>query len=189
MEAPAVITRARRPFLLPVWLTFAAFFALFVVAIIGLFVYRSATTTVVVLARHAEKEIGTIQDPPLSEEGEQRAQRLAQMFGRGAGVGHIDAVYVSDARLTQQTAAPLVERIGKPAVPIPAADIKGTVARVMREHKGGTVLIIGHNNTVPALVREFSDIEVAPIADDEYDTLYVVSIPSFGHANVLRMQY
>jgi broad specificity phosphatase PhoE len=190
MEAPAIITRAsRRPFLLPVWLTFAAFFALFIVAIAGLIVYRSATTTVVVLARHAEKEAGSIQDPPLSAEGERRAQRLAQMFGRGGGVGHLDAIYVSDARRTQQTAAPLVERLGKPAVSIPAADIKGTAARVMREHKGGTVLIVGHSNTVPALVREFSDVEVPPIADDEYDTLYIVSIPTFGHANVLRMEY
>ena len=188
MEAPA-ITRHRRPFLLPVWLSFAALVALFVVLVVAFFVYRSATTTVVVLARHAEKELGAIQDPPLSAEGEQRAQRLAQMFGRGQGLGHIDAIYVSDARRTQQTAAPLAERLGKQPVVIPAADIKGTISRVMHEHAGGTVLIIGHSNTVPELIHALSDIQVPPIADDEYDTLYVVSIPTFGHASVLQMEY
>jgi broad specificity phosphatase PhoE len=190
MEAPAVLNRHRRPFLLPVWLSFAAVFGLIVAAIVAFFIYRSATTTtVVVLARHAEKDLSSIQDPPLSPEGEQRAERLAQMFGRGKGVGRIDAIYVSDARRTQQTAAPLAERLGKQAVVVPVADTKGLVSRVMHEHEGGTVLIVGHSNTVPELIHELGDIDVPAIADDEYDTLYVLSIPSFGHASVLRMEY
>jgi phosphohistidine phosphatase SixA len=190
MEAPAIIGRHRRPFLLPVWLTFAAVFGLFVAAVAGFFVYRSAsTTTVVVLARHAEKDLSSIQDPPLSAEGERRAERLAQMFGRGKGVGRIDAIYVSDARRTQQTAAPLAERLGKQAIVVPAADIKGLASRVMHEHEGGSALVIGHSNTVPELIHELGDIDVPPIADDEYDTLYVLSIPSFGQASLLRMEY
>ena len=190
MEAPAIINRHRRPFLLPVWLTFAAAFALFVAAVVTFFIYRSATTTtVVVLARHAEKVVSSIQDPPLSEEGEQRAERLAQMFGRGKGVGKIDAIYVSDARRTQQTAAPLAQRLGTQPIVVPAADTKGLVSRVMREHDGDTVLIVGHSNTVPQLIHELSDIDVPAIGDDEYDTLYVLSIPSFGHASLLRMEY
>ena len=82
MEAPAIINRHRRPFLLPVWLSFAGVLALIVAAVVAFFVYRSATTTtVVVLARHAEKVLSSIQDPPMSPQGEQRAQRLAQMIG------------------------------------------------------------------------------------------------------------
>ena len=184
------MTRHRRPFLLPVWLSFAAVFALVVAAMVSFFIYRSATTTtVVVLARHAEKDLSSIQDPPLSAEGEQRAQRLAQMFGRGKGAGRIDAIYVSDARRTQQTAAPLAERLGKQVVIVPAADTKGLAARVMHEHAGESVLIIGHSNTVPELIHELGDIDVPPIGDDEYDTLYVLSIPSFGNASLLRMEY
>ena len=190
MEAPAIIGRHRRPFLLPVWLSFAAVFGLFVAALVAFFIYRSAsTTTAVVLAMHAEKDLSSIQDPPLSAEGEQRAERLAQMFGRSKGVGRIDAIYVSDARRTQQTAAPLAERLGKQAIVVPAADTKGLVSRVMHEHEGGSVLIIGHSNTVPELIHELGDIDVPPIGDDEYDTLYVLSIPSFGQASLLRMEY
>ena len=190
MEAPAVINRHRRPFLLPVWLSFAALFALFLAALVTFFIYRSATTTtVVVLARHAENAVSSIQDPPLSEEGEQRAQRLAQMFGRGKGEGKIDAIYVSGARRAQQTAAPLAERLGKQVIVVPAADTKGLVSRVMHEHDGDTVLIVGQSNTVPELIHELADIDVPPIGDDEFDTLYVLSIPSFGHASLLRMEY
>jgi broad specificity phosphatase PhoE len=190
MEAPAIISRHRRPFLLPVWLSFAAVFGLFVAALVAFLIYRSAsTTTVVVLGRHAEKELSSIQDPPLSAEGEQRAERLAQMFGRSKGVGRIDAIYVSDARSTQQTAAPLAERLGKQTIVVPAADTKGLVSRVMHEHEGGSVLIVGRSTTVPELIHELGDIDVPPVGDDENDTLYVLSIPSFGQASVLRMEY
>jgi broad specificity phosphatase PhoE len=185
MEPPA-ITRHRRPFLAPVWLSFVAF----LVAIgLAFAVYRSATTTVVVLARPAEKELGAIDNPPLSPEGEQRAQRLAQMFGEAKGTGRLDAIYVSDARRAQQTAAPLAERIGKHPIVIPSNDVKSTASRVMSEHEGGTVLVIGNSNTVPQLVRELSGLDVAPLADDEYDTLYIVSVPTFGRSNVLRLKY
>jgi broad specificity phosphatase PhoE len=190
MEAPALLHRHRRPFLLPVWLSFAAVLGLFLAAVVAFFIYRSATTTtVVVLARHAEKDLSSIQDPPLSPEGEQRAERLAQMFGRGKGAGRIDAIYVSDARRTQQTAAPLAERLGKQPIVVPAADTEGLVSRVMHEHEGGTVLIVGHSNTVPELIHDLGDIDIPPIGDDEYDTLYVLSVPSLGHASLLRMSY
>ena len=78
MQAPA-ITRRRRPFLAPLWLTLLA--GLVIVAL-GFSFYRDAGTTVVLLVRPAEKDPGTIADPPISPEGEERAQHLARMFGR-----------------------------------------------------------------------------------------------------------
>ena len=72
MEAPAV-TRYRRPFLAPVWLTMLAVVLALVVAFA---VYRSASTTVVVLVRPVEKDAATIDDPPLSPDGDKRAERL-----------------------------------------------------------------------------------------------------------------
>jgi broad specificity phosphatase PhoE len=151
-------------------------------------IYRSATTTVVVLVRPVEKELGTINDPPLSPEGEQRAQRLAQMFGATTGAGRLDDLYVSDTRRAQQTAAPLASRLGKRPIVVPANDVGETAARVMREHEGGTVLVIASSHTVPQLALELSGLEIGPDADDP-DNLYVVSIPTFGSANVLRMKY
>jgi broad specificity phosphatase PhoE len=157
--------------------------------VVAFAVYRSASTTVVVLVRPVEKEAGTIDDPPLSEAGEQRAQRLAQMLGDARGVGRIEAIYVSDARRAQQTAAPLADRLGKRMVIIGGRDAEAAASQVMREHDGGTVLFIGSSGTVPQLVHELSGLEVGPATENEHDTLYVVSIPTFGRAGVLRLRY
>lgn len=186
MEAPALITHHRRPFLLPVWLSMLAI----VIAIgVAAVVYRSAKTTVVVLVRPVEKEVGTIDDPPLSNEGEQRAARLAKMFGETSAAGRLNAIYVSAARRAQQTAAPLANVLGTRPIVVPVNDVKGTASRVMREHEGGTVLIVGTSENVSQLLRTLSGHDAPMRADDDTDTVFVVSIPTFGDSNVLRLRY
>jgi len=185
MEAPAV-TRYRRPFLAPVWLTLLAIVFVLCVAFV---VYRSAITTVVVLVQPAQKEAGTIDDPPLLPDGEQRAQVLAQMLGEKTGVGHLDAIFVSDGRRAQQIIAPLAERLGMQPTVVPGNDIAGMAAQIIRAHDGGRVLFIGSGGNIPQLVQELSGIDVGAAADREHDTLYVVSIPTYGQGNVLRLRY
>lgn len=185
MEAPAV-TRYRRPFLAPVWLTMLAI--LFALGV-AFAIWRSASSTVVVLVRPAEKEAGTIEDPPLSPEGEQRAQMLAQMFGETSGVGRLEAIYVSEGRRAQQVIAPLAERLGERPVIVQGNDVGAVASRITRGHDGSSVLFVGNGSMVPQLVRELSGIEPATSSDHEHDTLYVVSIPTYGRANVLQLKY
>jgi len=188
MEAPAV-TRYRRPFLAPVWLTMLAVFCAFIALVVAVLVYRTASPTRVVLVRPAEKEAGTIDAPPLSPDGEQRAQMLAQMLGETTGVGRLDAIFVSDSRRAQQIIMPLAERLGKQPVVVSGGDIGAMASRITRGHDGGAVLFVGNGSNVPQLVQELSGIETGPSADTEHDTLYVVSIPTFGNPNVLRIRY
>jgi broad specificity phosphatase PhoE len=162
------------------------FFVLLAAAFVS---YRSATTTTIVLVRHAEKVMGTIEDPPLAAEGVRRAERLAQMFGEVKTGNGLDAIYVSDTKRSQQTAAPLVSRLGINAIVYPAADVDGTTRKLLREHRGGRALIVGHSNTVPTLVQKLSGQAVPEIPDEEYDDIYVVTVPSFGRSNVLRLKY
>jgi len=181
---PPVITRRRRPFLFPVWLTLLA--ALIAIGI-AIAIFRSATTTVVVLVGPAERAVGTIDDPPLSPEAEQRAQQLAQMFG--ASRGALSALYVSRTRGAQQTAAPLVDRLGLHPILVPANDPGGTASRLLREHDGGTVMLVGTNANVLQVLRELTGRDVIVTKDDDYGTLFVISVPTFGDVNVLRMKY
>ena len=185
MEAPA-ITRRRRPFLAPIWLPALAGF---VVVALAVYAYSCVSTTTIVLVRHAEKALGTIDDPPLAPEGEQRSERLALIFGEGSGAGHLDAIYVTDTRRTQQTAAALAARLHLVPVVLPAADVPGAAARMLREHRGGTVLFVGHSNTLPQLIRELSGKLIEPIPDEDYGEIYVLSVPSFGKASLVRMKY
>jgi broad specificity phosphatase PhoE len=184
MDPPA-ITRHRRPFLAPLWLTLLS-----VVVIGGLAVtfYRSATTTVVLLVRPVEKAPGSIDDPPLSPEGEQRAEHLSQMFGDANASGRLDAIYVSDDRRAQQTAAPLAERQHRAPRVFSAREARAAAARMLREHAGGTVLVIGSGSTLSQMIRELNGVEILGAAQGESDTLYVVSVPSFGRAHLVRIR-
>ena len=163
--------------------------ALFVVVAFAVTAYQAATTTTIVLVRHAEKETVTIDNPPLTAAGGQRAERLAQMFGGVSGVGRIEALYVTDTRRTQQTAMPLATRLGLSAVVMPAADVKGMAARVLHEHRGGRALIVAHSNTLPELIQKLTGQTIEPIGDDEYDNVYIVTVPTFGKSSVLRLKY
>jgi broad specificity phosphatase PhoE len=184
---PPVLTRHRRPFLAPFWVMWLLFFALLAAAFVA---YRAATTTTVVLVRHAEKELVTINDPPLSEAGERRADRLAQMFGDVRGAGSIDGIYVTPTRRSQQTAMPLAMRLGKKPTVLPApVDLDEVASHVLREHRGGRVMIVGHSNTVPELIQKLSGQTVPAIGEDEYDNIYIVTVPTFGKASVLRLKY
>ena len=183
---PPVVTRHRRPFLAPFWVMWLIFLLLVAAAFVA---YRSATTTTVVVVRHAEKEVATIDDPPLSEPGVRRAERLAQMFGNVKGAGGIEAIYVTDTKRSQQTAAALASRLGLKPTVLPGSDVEGAVKRALRDHRGGRTLVVGHSNTVPEIVRRLSGQSVPEIPDEEYDNVYVVTVPSFGRSSVLRLKY
>lgn len=177
----------RRPLLTPLWLTALA--GLLVVGVLAWF-FTSLTTTTVVVVRHAEKELGTIEDPPLSQAGEQRAELLARTYGGRDGVGRLAAVFASDTRRSQRTAAPVAARLGISVTTVPAADVDGLLRRIGNQYRGRSVLIIGHSNTVPEIVRRLSgNPGVPPMPEDDYSTMYVVTVPTLGRASVLRMTY
>ena len=55
---------------------------------------------------------------------------------------------------------------------------------------GKIILVIGHSNTLPALIGNMGASKKVPaIADDEYDNIYIVSIPWFGKTKTIRMRY
>jgi broad specificity phosphatase PhoE len=184
MEPPG-ITRHRRPFLAPLWIGLAT---ALVIGGVGWAFYSAGTTTVVFLVRPLEKDPGTIDDPPVSPEGEERAQRLAHMFG-ASGAGGIDAIYESDDRRAEQTAAPLVERLHRAPVVFSAANARASAARALREHNGGTVLMIASGAALPAVLGELTGSDAAQVVPDDPDLMYVVSIPTFGRVHQVRFRY
>jgi hypothetical protein len=185
--APPGITRHRRPFLAPVWVT-AVVAAVFVA--VGWGIYRSAAITVVFLVQPAEQEHGTIADPPLSAEGEQRAQRLALMFGdHGAGSG-VDAVYESNERSVQQTGAALAERMQRAPVVFTTADLRATLSRAVHEHAGGTILVIAGAAALSPTLQELADTgNAAASATPAADVVYVITIPTIGRARLVKFRY
>jgi len=184
MEPPG-ITRHRRPFLAPVWMVLLA---LLIAAGVAYSFYRDATTTVIVLASTGEKEPGTIDDPPISAEGEGRAQRLAQLFGGGAGLGRLDALYVSSERRAQQSAAPLTELTHLAPTVFSAPEAAATAAGLLHAHEGAAVMVIADGAAVQQFLRQLTGPGEQP-RNAAPDLLYIVSVPTFGRAHVLRLKY
>lgn len=175
----------RRPLLAPVWL--AALGGILVIAL-GFWLVSAASTTTVFVMRHAEKQTSNPQDadPPLAPAGEARAVELAQLFGRAPKGQGLDAIIVSEFRRTQDSVRPLANRLGVPVITMPAGDPAGTAERALSENRGGRVLIVGHSDTVPEIVRELSGADVGPMSEADYGILYVVSVPRFSRAAVTR---
>jgi phosphohistidine phosphatase SixA len=182
------LMRRRRTFLAPLWLMWLLAMGVFAALLASFIYWHSTTTTTIVLVRHAEKEVGAISDAPLSPEGEQRADRLAQMLGDAEPFGRIQRIYVTNTRRTQQT---LSQRLGINSEVLDAkTEATDLAERVLDENRGGRALIVGHSNTVPDIVKALTaEKDVPPIGEDEFGTLYVVTVPSIGPATVLRMKY
>jgi 2,3-bisphosphoglycerate-dependent phosphoglycerate mutase len=188
MKAPGM-TRTRRTFFAPIWVALLSAVVLTVLLLVAVRVslYLFSTSTTVVLVRHAEKatpESGS--DPVLSAEGQERALRLARLLGES----DVAAVYASDTRRAQLTAAPLAARLGVSVTTRAGADIEGVLQDIGEHHQGERVVVVGHSNTVPALIEELTRgrAEVT-LAEDEYDAVYVVTVTRFGPPSVLRLRY
>lgn len=135
----------------------------------------NAQTTVVLVVRHAERAPGS-GDPPISEIGQARARALAQI-GRTAGVS---AIVTTQLMRTRQTAAPLAEALGLTPVTVSTQGELGAhvaaVAAAVRQQAGGVVLVVGHSNTVPAIVAALGGVRVPDLCEPEYDALFTLVI-------------
>jgi broad specificity phosphatase PhoE len=145
----------------------------------------------VFLVRHAEradqgagmqmqKMMGN--DPDLSPAGQSRAESLAAML-KDAG---ITAIYTTQFKRTQQTAAPLAKALGLEVQAVSAADLKTLAARIAAEN--GNVLVVGHSNTVPDTIKALGVAAPVTIGDDEYDNLFIVSRAG-GTPSVVRLRF
>lgn len=150
---------------------------------------ETPAATTVILVRHAEKALEPQGDPHLSEAGAARAQALVQELAE-RGVG---AIIVSEYARTRLTAEPLAERLGiEPEVASVRAGLRQHVldiaAAVRSRYAGRTVLVVGHSNTLPAIIAALGA-EVEPICDGTYSNLYVVTLGSGGQASVEKRSF
>lgn len=142
-----------------------------------------------VIVRHAEKADAS-RDTALSEVGKARAEALASAL-ESAGVG---AVYGTQFQRTRLTGEPLAKRLNLSVVERPVGDDVPGYARdlardVLVKEKGKTVLIVGHSNTVPDLVKAFSGVTVAPLKEEDFDQIFIVVAPPSGPARLFKARY
>jgi broad specificity phosphatase PhoE len=125
----------------------------------------AAEPSAIYLVRHSEKAaVG--KDPELTPHGHTRARNIAAILHRAG----ITAIFSTPTTRTQQTAAPLAQRTG---LTVQLYDPLAPLALVEKVRSlTGAVLVVGHSNTLPELVRLFGGAPGTDIADDEFDRLY-----------------
>ena len=150
----------------------------------------------VFLVRHAEKEDEPRQDPPLKREGVARSQELARLLG-GAG---IKTIYTSQFTRTKLTAEPLATKLGLTATAISlksnptnprliAEESTAEVVNKIMERPGENVLVVGHSNSVPDVIKMLGGDVVPTIDERKFDDLFIVTVYAKGKAKVTHMKY
>jgi len=133
------------------------------------------------IVRHAEKAGDGGNDPDLSDLGRARAETLANML-KDAG---ISAIYVTEFKRTQQTAAPLAKALGITVTTLPAKDNAALVAKLRASN--GNALVVGHSDTIPDLIKALGISEPINIAENDYDNLFAVVLDEKRH--LIRLHY
>jgi broad specificity phosphatase PhoE len=124
------------------------------------------------LVRHAERvQAAMNDDAPLTDAGRARAQKLAGTLAKAG----IDAIYVTRFQRTKDTAQPLADALR--LTPIVKSDTDDLVAD-LKQHVNDTVLVVGHSDTVPDVIKAFGGPSVT-IGDDDFGDLFVL-VPATG---------
>ncbi len=142
----------------------------------------SDAQTVVILVRHAEK-VDESSGSPLTEAGHARARALAAML-KDAG---IQAILSTDTTRTLETAKPTAEAILK-LIEVYDGDDLPAFANELRA-RGDRALVVGHSDTTPDLVKLLGGDPGSPIADDEYDRMYILTLFKDGKASTTVLRY
>ena len=129
----------------------------------------------VILVRHAEKAMDQGQDPGLTSVGDVRAQSLRRVLEHA----NVATIVTTEWQRTRATAAPIAAELNITPIVVDsnAGQADGhadQVATVVRKHRDEVVLIVGHSNTVPAIIEALGGPAVAAIGDADYGNLYLL---------------
>ncbi len=150
---------------------------------LALSIASAAAQTIVYVVRHAEKADvdRSHKDPGLSQAGRARAEALAHLL-RDAGIG---AIYATEFKRTQETAAPLAKMLGIEITVVSAAASDALIAKL----KTGSwnALVVGHSNSMPEILKALGIPAPPAIAETDYDNLFAVA--RCETPQLLRLRY
>src|SRR5436190_15130644 len=135
----------------------------------------------VFIVRHAEKARTGDKDPDLSIEGRKRADALAHILKDS----QITAIFVTEFKRTQKTAAPTAKASHVSPTVVPANDIRALVEKLRALNSDA--LVVGHGNTIPDLLQALGVTTPVSIPEDDYTEIFAVLVGDAPH--LLRLHY
>ena len=148
--------------------------------LLSAFLSAATAQSTIFIVRHAEKADAT-KDPDLSEVGRARAEALAKMLKDA----NITAIYATEFKRTQQTAAPLAKALSITITTLPAKDNAALIAKLRAST--GNALVVGHGDTIPDLIKALGMSDPINVAENDYDNLFAVVLDQKPH--LIRLHY
>ena len=145
----------------------------------------------VILVRHAERATAPAGDPVLTEAGTQRAADLATALA----AARVSAIITTHLQRTQLTARPVMEAIGQPHIVVRAggptrAHVDSVAAAVRRRPAGDVVLVVGHSNTIPAIIAALGGPVMPDLCENQFSSLFILEYPANGGApRLIKAKY
>src|SRR5260370_34179255 len=140
--------------------------ALFLLVFVS--VSTASAQPIVVIVRHAEKAANGGNDPDLSSAGRARAEALARIL-KDSG---ITAIFTTEFKRTQETAAPMATSIHVTPTVVSAKDTASLVAKL--HQLSGNALVVGHGDTIPIILRALGINSSINIPDADYSEVFIV---------------
>lgn len=138
----------------------------------------AAQPSLVILVRHGEKQPAPADDPSLSEAGVARAKALDAALAHSTPA----TIIVSTRKRTLETAAVVQARtrVAPTVIALDGQHVRNVATAVMQAK--GVVLVVGHSNTIPAIVNALVGTKLPDLCDASYATLFVVTPAAGGNA-------
>ena len=131
----------------------------------------AAQEKTILLVRHAEK-IDDSQDPELSPQGKERAQRLVKTIGKYKPGGF----FSTDFKRTRDTLVPLAAKREKKIEIYDPRKPQELIDTIMKS-KTKRFVISGHSNTIPGLANLIAKKEVfRNLNDSEHSVIWLVRL-------------
>ncbi len=136
---------------------------------------------VVIIVRHGEKAANGGSDPDLSSAGRARADALARIL-KDSG---ITAIFTTELKRTQETAAPTATSTHVAPTVVAAKDTAALVAKL--HQLSGNALVVGHGDTIPNIIKALGINSLINIPDADYSELLIVTLGD--KPQLLRLHY
>jgi 2,3-bisphosphoglycerate-dependent phosphoglycerate mutase len=139
-----------------------------------------------ILMRHAEKVLDGTKDPALTEKGEARAVRLAELLDQEDITGLFATPYLR----TQSTLRPLADSTSMRIQDYTPHDPEFLIGLLAKYPDGGLFVIAGHSNSTPKLVNQLiGEDQFEPLDETDYNDLFIVQLTEMGKGSAIQLTY
>ena len=148
-------------------------------------------SNLVFLVRHFEKQSADARsqgnyakDPELTEQGLTRAQALAAFLADK----NITAVFSTNYKRTIQTATPTAEQYGLDITFYNPSELAEFALQLSTLVNNGNVLVVGHSNTTPQLLKFLGGPD-KELSENDYGDLFYLSVLGTGKSATNSFQH